>query len=598
MTNQINATNIINKIKTYKHKNMGEKTRKLKLSIKLLIPVVATITILGFILCFISYNEQKKNLINDGIATSKMLANIGSSLINGDHLSYVVKESDTEKVIYSQLSNKLEIINSGNALKYIYTVYFKNNKIYYGVDIDANSKTVCTPGTEFEYSASKEEYKTLMQGKIYSDSNIVKYKNDLLITSLSPIYDSHDEIVGAIGCDYNAEPIKKELNLTLFKLILVTVIAIIISSLLITILIATISNNIRIVAKKMATLTTNEGDLTQQLTIHSGDELELIANHTNKLLKFIREIMIHINDNATKLDNSIQAAYNNIKVASQNVEETDNTVNTVYNAISDIASSSNYIATTSSDILQSISDIGVRLNDGVTHALSIKEHALQTSESASKQRNSAKEDAEKLSLSLSEKLNSSKEVKQIATLTSDIISITEQTNLLALNASIEAARAGEAGKGFAVVAEEITKLATTTENTALQIQKVSDTVIHSVNELATEAEKMLDFINNIAINGFNELVDNSDIYYKDSSQLTTMLQEFSQETKSIIEQVQNVESVIKSVTNNVNTSATDIKNVSDLSHDLSNRIQEIYNQMEVANAVGDDLTLEVNKFKV
>ena len=128
------------------------KTRKLRLSLKLLIPTLLIISILSLILCYVSYNEQKKNLIRDGISTSTMLANIGSSMINGDHLSYIKHEKDIEKVIYTQLANKLNIVNASGSLKYIYTVYFEDNKIYYGVDIDKNSKTVCKPGTEFKYS--------------------------------------------------------------------------------------------------------------------------------------------------------------------------------------------------------------------------------------------------------------------------------------------------------------------------------------------------------------------------------------------------------------------------------------------------------------
>ena len=132
----------------------------------------------------------------------------------------------------------------------------------------------------------------------------------------------------------------------------------------------------------------------------------------------------------------------------------------------------------------------------------------------------------------------------------------------------------------------------------MQIQKVSSSVIHAVNELTLEAEKMLEFVNKISINGFDELVENSNIYYKDSQQLSGMLQLFSDETKTLISQLKNVQTDIQSVNKNVNIEVVDVENVSILSNDLSNRIKEINKQMNITKQVGEELNYEVNKFKV
>jgi methyl-accepting chemotaxis protein len=91
----------------------------------------------------------------------------------------------------------------------------------------------------------------------------------------------------------------------------------------------------------------------------------------------------------------------------------------------------------------------------------------------------ANESIARLTASMREISNASKETSKII---KTIDEIAFQTNLLALNAAVEAARAGEAGAGFAVVADEVRNLATRAAEAAKNTANLIEDTVKKVNE--------------------------------------------------------------------------------------------------------------------
>ena len=205
---------------------------------------------------------------------------------------------------------------------------------------------------------------------------------------------------------------------------------------------------------------------------------------------------------------------------------------------------------------------------------------------------------DEMSASLSEKIEKSKAVETISALTENIINITEETNLLSLNASIEAARAGEAGRGFAVVAGEIGKLATNSAEAAAQIQVVSKEVIDAVNDLAREAEKMIQFMDETAMTGYEKLLETSQNYQADVGEMNQMMTEFASSSEALKRSVESIRDSVGSVNIAVEENSKGIMNVSEATVNINSRVDDIGQEANANLDIANGLDTEVNRFKL
>ncbi len=203
-----------------------------------------------------------------------------------------------------------------------------------------------------------------------------------------------------------------------------------------------------------------------------------------------------------------------------------------------------------------------------------------------------------MAASVNEKIEKSRAVEEIGGLTANIISITSQTNLLALNASIEAARAGEAGKGFAVVADQIGKLASNSAEAAAQIRTVSANVTEAVNELAAEAEIMLDFMNKTAVAGYQELLKTSENYQSDVGNMGEIMEAFADESRQIRDNIDSIKDAISMVNDAVEDCAKGVANVAEMSTGLTVSVKDISGEADANKNISQKLNDEVNKFKL
>ena len=266
-----------------------EKTRGLSIRSKILFPTSILIIALCVIMGVSSYMRTKDGLVEMGIEEAQMAAIISVKVVNGDELEKITQEG-VQSAGYEDMLATMRNIREDCGIKYLYTLYTDGEQVYYGIDTD-ESENHSELGKVFE--VSYQELQGVFGGEGYIQGYIDSTENGDLISAYMPVMDSSGtRVVGVIGCDYDASGVVNRLNTILWQVIGITVICLLVVLLIINIIVTAIIKSLRMVDSKIYELVNNEGDLTQRLEVHTGDEMELIANNVNELLAYIRNIML------------------------------------------------------------------------------------------------------------------------------------------------------------------------------------------------------------------------------------------------------------------------------------------------------------------
>ena len=557
-------------------------------------PASLIIVVLCAVMGLNSYLHIKDGLVAMGVEEAQMAAVISTKVIDAGQLA-AISEDKVGSGEYNALFDSMNGVKEDCGIKYLYTLYTDGDKVYYGIDAD-NTESKNDFGAVFE--VPYQELKSVFEGEMYVQEYIDSTKDGDLISAYVPIADSNGNIISIIGCDYDAAGVVDRLGMALQRVVQISLICLVIALAILNFMVGRVINKLHIVDSKIYDLVHNEGDLTQVLDVHTGDEMELIAENVNGLLGHIREIMLNISENSEQLRESAHTVSSELSGARTEVAGVSSVMEEMSAAMEESSAALEQVNESVRQIFELIEGIYERAESGRVSSDRIMKDASEVYSRAVEEKQSAAVQVSNMAVSVQQKIEKSKDVEEVRELTKNIISITEDTNLLAVNASIEAARAGEAGKGFAVVADEIGKLAANSASSATEIQRVTAEVIQTVDDLAAEAAEMIAFMNETAMGGYEKLLETSGSYQENVGSMNGMMQHFAAESEKLKTNMNEIKEALANVKTAVGESTLGVVNVAETAVRLTGNVSDIEKEADANLDIVGRLNSEVGKFKL
>jgi methyl-accepting chemotaxis protein len=354
------------------------------------------------------------------------------------------------------------------------------------------------------------------------------------------------------------------------------------------------------VTRTLKDISEGEGDLTKRIDSKSKDEVGDLARYFNDTLDMIKNLVVSIKKEASKLSDIGQDLAGNMNETAAAVNQITANIKSIKTRVINQSAS----VTQTNATMEQVTDNINRLNKHVEEQSS---HITQASAAIEQMVSSVHSVTDTL-IKNTANVNSLKDASEVGrlgleTVAADIQEITReseglleinsvmdniasQTNLLSMNAAIEAAHAGEAGKGFAVVADEIRKLA---ENSSVQ----SKTIGNILRKIKDSIDNITQSTTNV-LNKFGAIDSSVKTVTEQEGTIRNAMEEQETGSRQILAGVSQINEITRQVKNGSNEMLNEAKEVINESTHLEKITQEITSGMNEMATGAEQINIAVN----
>lgn len=587
----------LNTKKAQKVNNKPKVKGKKKLSTKLiLIPVF----VVGFV-SVISSGLSLKNLskVNDAASQIVDTSMVGTEMLNDIEMETVnIHTLALAHIISTDLSSMIDIVsevrNHEEKLKQLLDDY----NPYVTLETKRNYRIICENytslvkecGNVMAYSAAgknEEAYKT-------ANGSIAKYSNNIekAISSMREHVNSvTQEERKSLESTYHASVVTCTFTIAVSIIALLFVVFAVV-----TMVIKPLLRTQKEINGIIVNIDNKKGDLTQRVTPINNAEVDAVGKGINVFMTKLQAIFKAVVTNSARMERVVDDVRQSVQTSNSSVSDLSALTEELSATMQDISENASVINTNTDNVAKEVELIAEKTDELTGYTKDMKAHAQSMESVARTNMESTDRKVSEILEVLQKAIEDSNSVKQVNSLTNDILNIASQTNLLALNASIEAARAGEAGRGFAVVASEISQLAAASQEAANNIQRINAVVTNSVTNLSDNANGLVSYINDSILPEFERFVESGVEYNDKASFIEGTMTDFKEKTDSLKQSMLEISSSINTISHAINEGVNGVVSAADSTQLIVEDMDNISHKMDENYEIADSLKKETSIF--
>lgn len=568
------------------------KVRKISIFSKLFCGLALLLLISNGILGLLTYRSSKQALFEQIQNNAINIAQCAAANISTE-IWQNIREGQEHTPEYEQIIHELELFRDHAEIEYIYTLrQTGENEFAFVVDSDPEEPAAigeaCEPSPAL-ITAFRE------QTSCADDSPLIDEWGSH-VSAYSPIL-HNGSTIGAVGVDISALWIDlqtKQLRSLVFGTCTVTYTVCLI---LLHFLISGLKKSMKKLNDKVKELAGGSGDLTKEIDITTGDELEVIAGNMNIFIRQIRSLIrdvahssTSIRDTGHELDDTVR---DNIHIMAEMKKEIE-TISCSMEQSSASSQNLSHSLTENADHIAAFADHITGIRDMVQQA---NDHAQETAQAVNENRKHALYSISTLQQKMEQVQQDTRKIQMVEKIADDIGTIASQTRLLSLNAQIEAARAGQAGAGFAVVATEVEHLSNDIDRSVSEINQITSQVLEAVRIMSEVSGEMIRFVSEDVVRDYDAFAGLGEEYGNTTDYICREMVGIGNQSTQISQDISHMNTNIQSIARTVTAAAENADTLVASTMEISSSLEKLHAVSHKNSTQSEKLNDHVEKYR-